>query len=107
MWNVEPGTMCRKHLLGEHVEMHMFAGCIRKGKSLSGYIHKGLVDTRLIRRRHDKLAEEMERRGYRHYSPLEYEDRIHEGHVDMDGSERDLRARCAECREMQDRYVDG
>lgn len=24
MWGVDPSAMCRNHLLGEHVEMHMF-----------------------------------------------------------------------------------
>lgn len=28
MWMVDPKIMCRKHLLGEHLELHMLAGCI-------------------------------------------------------------------------------
>ena len=34
MWNVDPKLMCNKHLLGEHVEMHMFFGTIQKGISM-------------------------------------------------------------------------
>ena len=26
MWMVNPGFMCNKHLLGEHVECHMLVG---------------------------------------------------------------------------------
>ena len=33
MWNVDVTKMCNKHLLGEHVEMHMFVGIIIKGTS--------------------------------------------------------------------------
>jgi hypothetical protein len=28
MWMVPPKVMCRKHLLGEHVEIHMLAGSL-------------------------------------------------------------------------------
>jgi hypothetical protein len=28
---VTPSRMCRKHLLGEHVEGHMLAACLRLG----------------------------------------------------------------------------
>lgn len=40
MWMVPPELMCRQHLLGEHVELHMFVGAINKGTSvvtLPGY----------------------------------------------------------------------
>ncbi len=45
MWNVLPEYLCRKHLLGEHVEMHMFVGTIKRGVSLNGYIKNKLVET--------------------------------------------------------------
>jgi hypothetical protein len=99
MWNVNPKLMCRKHLLGEHLEMHMFAGCINKGKSLVGYIRSGLVETGNIQDRHFALAKEMERRGYNHNSPLFLEPQdIEEGRVDVQESLRELRRRCEECR---------
>lgn len=31
MWLVPPSHMCRKHLLGEHVELHMLLGTLKKG----------------------------------------------------------------------------
>jgi hypothetical protein len=37
MWMVDPRQMCRQHLLGEHNELHMFAGTMRKGIGLAGY----------------------------------------------------------------------
>ena len=67
---VDPTLLCRKHLLGEHVECHMFRGSLLKGTSLRGFLESGLLDSRLLARRHDQLAKELQGRGYRHESPL-------------------------------------
>ena len=71
MWMLPPETMCRKHLLGEHVELHMLLGSLRRGKNIDGFLAGKLVDPRRMFRRHEELVLEMERRGYRHASPLE------------------------------------
>ena len=34
MWNIKTEKMCNQHLLGEHVEMHMFVGTLNKNKSI-------------------------------------------------------------------------
>lgn len=71
MWPVDPKVLCRKHLLGEHVEMHMFAGSLNKGIGMTGYIEGGQVDLSHIQARHDMLAEELSRRQFVHSSPLD------------------------------------
>ena len=48
LWLVNPKLMCNKHILGEHLETHMFVGCINKKKNLKGYFDKGLLDTVLV-----------------------------------------------------------
>lgn len=111
MWGVEVELMCREHLMGEHNEMHMLVGSIRKhphGEAIAqGHAEKGQIDTSLIQERHDALAEEMEARGYDHDSSMEYDDSLGIGEVD---AERDpsleasnirdeLADRCPECRE--------
>jgi len=108
MWGVDPKMLCRKHLLGEHVEMHMFAGCVIKQMKLDGYIKKGLVELDQIRTRHDQLAEEMIQRGYRHHSrfPTEafnsaywmghYDKLV--GKVNVTANERELINRCEDCK---------
>lgn len=102
MWQIPPEFMCRKHLLGEHVEMHMFAGSLVKGISMKGYIDNGLLDLPLMKARHDELVEEMKNRGYNHQSPLE-EDYIkdhvfeHETKPDFEFNVKDLAGRCSEC----------
>lgn len=98
MWNVDPKLMCRKHLLGEHVEMHMFAGSILKNKSIQGYLDKGLVEVHRIAQRHDELAAEMERRGFRHCSPM-IDDcpSFKAGSVDPQANLLELARRCPDC----------
>lgn len=98
MWMVPPEMMCRQHLLGEHVEMHMLAATIRLGKSLKGYVANGLIDTSQLQARHDAVAREMELRGFNHRSPLEYTDTLGLGSVNVDNSRRELLSRCGECR---------
>ena len=102
MWMVDPKLMCRKHLLGEHVELHMLVGSIKKGQSLQGFIDNKLIDTSKIQKRHDALVKEMERRGYNHKSPLKYTDKVKlgVGIVDPKVSLKELHRRCKDCREL-------
>jgi len=48
MWMLPPETMCRKHLLGEHVELHMLLGSLRRGKNIDGFLAGKLVDPRSL-----------------------------------------------------------
>ena len=59
MWMLPPETMCRKHLLGEHVELHMLLGSLRRGKNIDGFLAGKLVDPRRMFRRHEELLLEM------------------------------------------------
>lgn len=43
MWMVDPATMCDRHLLGEHAEIHMAIGTIAKGRSVAGRVEHGLL----------------------------------------------------------------
>jgi len=114
MWNVDPKLLCRKHLLGEHLEMHMFINAIREKKSIAGYLANGLVEPERIVKRHNELAREMQNRGYHHRSDVSEEDaRIveeysagneHSGHVNVERSIRDLLARCNECAQRMKVY---
>ena len=99
MWNVNPELMCRKHLLGEHVEMHMFSAALNSGKKLDGYINTGLLEVHNIKLRHDDLAQEMIKRGYRHDSPIADPPHLERaGFVNIEKSYEELQARCLECR---------
>ena len=93
-----PSIMCRKHLLGEHVEMHMLVGTLLKGISVQGYIDNQLVELEHIRARHQELVEEMTERGYNHKSPLPDYPEVSGGVVDREENLRDLATRCPDCR---------
>lgn len=110
MWMIAPEFLCRKHLLGEHNELHMLAGCILKAKSLEGFVRNGLLQVGDIATRHEALAQEMLARRYTHQSPLpevqeallRYPAHIQACVVDMGVSEQDLRARCPACTALLD-----
>lgn len=100
MWLVDPEILCRQHLLGEHKELHQLLGHIEAENmgSIEGHAEKGQIDTSLIEKRHDKLVEEMKDRGFNHDSPLEYEDNLNLGEIDVDANIEDLIERCEGCR---------
>ena len=100
IWNVNPKMLCRKHLLGEHLECHMFAGSILLGKSLNGYIQHGLVEVHNIKNRHEELANEMGRRGYNHESPLPEFSSYIAGSVNTVENVEELKRRCPDCRTL-------
>jgi len=105
-WLVNPKLLCRKHLLGEHVEHHMFVGSISKGKSVNGFLRDGLLEPKTLQSRHAQLAVEMVERGYNHKSPLVDVDTSHlaDGKIDINRNIQDLRHRCEECAKRIDQY---
>jgi hypothetical protein len=73
IWDISPKRLCRLHLLGEHRELHAIWNVLTTGKK--GYANhpetlrwKGRLKALYLR--HQRLVEEMARRGYRHASPL-------------------------------------
>jgi hypothetical protein len=101
MWGIDPALLCDQHLLGEHTEMHQVAGTIEHhphGEAIAeGHAERQQVDTSLIGRRHDELAAELQRRGMDHDSPLDYEDELDLGSLDIEANLADLKARCDDC----------
>jgi len=100
MWNVPTEYMCRQHLLGEHLELHMFVSTINMKKSVEGYMTKGLLEPEKIDKRHDELVQEMEKRNYKHKSPLKkitYD--LKGGLVNTCENIEELKRRCPKCRQ--------
>lgn len=74
IWDLPPSILCRAHLLGEHRELHAIWTVLVEGKT--GYAnHPETIRWRgklaALSQRHAALVQEMERRGYRHASPLD------------------------------------
>jgi len=103
MWMVNPEFLCRRHLLGEHVECHMFVGTLNKKKSVRGYLKNKLLEIHNLRKRHDALVKEMEKRGMKHKSPLPDFDCYECGEVDVNENEEELNRRCPFCRRRMER----
>lgn len=98
MWGVDTRLLCDKHLLGEHVEMHMFAGTLKKGISTKGYTETGLFDLSKIRQRHDQIAREMKKRGMNHQSEIDpIVDGLKGGYIDQKANLNELKRRCKQC----------
>ena len=73
IWDLEPERLCRQHLLGEHRELHGLWLILTEGKK--GYAEhpetaRWRGKLKALYQRHERLAAEMERRGYRHQTPL-------------------------------------
>ncbi len=102
---VEPRELCDQHLLGEHAELHQEVGQIRAGNlaTVEGHAREGQVDTSRIAERHEQLVAEMERRGFDHDSPLDYEDELGLGEIDVEANREELKDRCDACRERMER----
>ncbi|MCK9292738.1 MAG: pyrimidine dimer DNA glycosylase/endonuclease V [archaeon] len=108
MWMVPVSKMCRKHLLGEHVEIHMLVGTILRERSIEGYIKNDLIEPKSIYKRHQEIVEEMLKRGYNHNSPLleiNFSSKVIkpylEHKVDSKKSYLDLIIRCKDCRDLK------
>lgn len=98
MWMIDPKILCRKHLLGEHVEIHMLVGSLQRKRSIAGFLNQGILEPQNALKRHAALVAEMQLRGYKHASKLQ--DVPHgapSGHVDQVSSLTALLARCEAC----------
>lgn len=97
---INPSILCRKHLLGEHGEIHKHKHNFIKGHSIEGRI--GQIEPESMKERHDELAVEMLKRGYNHKSEYEMPDLskydLNGFVVDVEKSIEDLSERCEECK---------
>ena len=108
MWMVNPKIMCSQHLLGEHVEIHMFIGTLNRKKSVKGYLEKGLLEIHNLYVRHEILVEEMKRRSYNHYSEVDekwkYVEKV--GTIDKEKNVAELVNRCSNCKRRHSKLME-
>jgi hypothetical protein len=75
IWDIPCSKLCRKHLLGEHLELHCIWSIITK-KSKSPYINhpetkRWINRLGLLNLRHNEQVNEMKKRGWNHKSDLD------------------------------------
>lgn len=110
MWGIHPVFLCKKHLIGEHGEIHKFLPSFRKGYKVHGRFFPVVqIQFQGYKARHDDLAQEMANRGYNHKSPLidipDFESIYPEYYhlkVDIQTAIKDLSDRCPECAERME-----
>lgn len=74
IWDVSPSLLCRKHLLGEHRELHALYSILlnnKKGYRSHPETLRWVGKLPALELRHQLLVSEMKNRGYNHQSPLE------------------------------------
>jgi hypothetical protein len=76
VWDIHPKHLCRKHLLGEHRELHGLWNILTKHGGKGGYSRhpetlRWVGKTKALYLRHEALIEEFKKRGYEHHSPLD------------------------------------
>ena len=75
VWEVDPLLLCRSHLLGEHREIHAIWTFLTTEKGRSYRRHPETLrwtgKLPALKSRHDAVAREIVRRGWRHQSPLD------------------------------------
>ncbi len=77
IWDIPVQNLCRQHLLGEHRELHAIFVYLTTDKGGSYKKHpetlrwKNYLEPLILR--HENQVEEMERRGYKHSSPLKFD----------------------------------
>lgn len=76
IWDIHPKYLCRKHLLGEHRELHGLWNILTKHKGKGGYsLHpetlRWVGKTKALYERHEALVLEFKKRGYQHHTPLD------------------------------------
>lgn len=104
MWMINPKLLCKKHLLGEHFELHKFKLSFVKQHSITKRISPVVqIEPNAMESRHDELAKEMLSRGMNHKSPFTQPDISYlpiaesSAVVDIQNSLNDLSNRCSEC----------
>lgn len=104
MWMIDPTLLCRKHLLGEHGEIHKHKHNFEKHHSIAGRIYPiVLIEPDNMQTRHNELAQEMLNRGYNHQSPYEQPDLSYlpdeqrYAKADLVYNMNDLYERCPDC----------
>lgn len=73
IWDIPPSKLCRKHLLGEHRELHAIWSVLTNGKR--GYSNhpetkRWVGKLKALFIRHQQLVKEMKNRGWKHKSDL-------------------------------------
>jgi hypothetical protein len=105
MWMIEPKLLCRKHLIGEHFELHKHRYIFVKKYSIYKRIFPIVqIEPSSMKIRHEQLVKEFKRRNYNHNSPYKMPNISHLpieqqlAKVNIQISMKELSSRCKQCK---------
>lgn len=78
VWDINPGYLSNKNLLGEHTEIHAIYSVItndKKGYSNHPETKRWTENLYCLKLRHDLIVSEMLIRNYKHKSPVHYDEK--------------------------------
>lgn len=112
MWMIDPRHMCRQHLLGEHLECHMFYESLKNNNNIIGYAKNNLFEAKSLIKRHNLLVKEMKERNYNHKTPIIksifsfilvfiHKIKYRKYTINIEQSEKDLFNRCKNCKQRK------
>lgn len=109
MWMVDVKSMCRNHLLAEHLDVHMFVNALNQGLDLSHYINSNALEVLSLLERHNQLADEINSRSYKNDTPLpgyNITGRYKSSRIDKNKAREELMEICNKCKESLTRQED-
>ena len=74
IWDIHPKLLCTKHLAAEHRELHGLWNILvfdKKGYRKHPETMRWEGKLAALHRRHQRLVDEMDRRGWKHLTPLD------------------------------------
>lgn len=74
IWDIPPSQLCKKHLSGEHLELHAIYSILsfdKKGYRNHPETKRWEGKLAALYLRHEQQVLEMEKRGWKHNSPLD------------------------------------
>ena len=104
MWMLSPKLMCKKHIAGEHGEIHKHLPSLYKGIKIDGrYANIVQIQLNALQSRHDELAQYLN-----HNSPLKINMELIKNNypeyfyidVDIEFNKQDLIKRCEQCKQI-------
>ena len=98
MYNLYPTLLCDRHLLKEHMDIHMFKRALDLKVDICQEIKEGKIETHNLIKRHNELMVEIEARGYIHNTPIGKGEYKEQGKVDKTKVVAYLAIFCEDCK---------
>lgn len=106
MWMIPPEFMCKKHIVGEHGEIHKFKKSFEKQFKIDNRMFPIIqILPAEMKTRHDELAKYLNHKSEYKLPNLNYlPEKYLNAEIDIEYNIKDLSDRCPECRKLLKNY---